>query len=214
MAIWDDPGFLESFKFSIVLALLASVTATTIGAMVAIALARHQFVGRETLEAFFMAPLAMPGVVLGLGLLRLFSSAHIVPSLWTLLVGHVLVTTPFAVRMVMSALANFDIEIEITARSLGASYPTLLRTVTLPIVRTGLFGAIVFTFIISFDDVSISLFLSGLGAETLPVKLYGFIEQNVTPVVDAVSAVMLLFGLVALGVIERLVGLQRAFGVE
>lgn len=207
-----DRELVAAFGLSLGLGLTAAVVSTVLGTMAAFALVRYDFRGRAPLEAFFMAPLALPHLVLGLGLLQLFSSLRVPMSFTTLLLGHVLVVTPFVIRMVTASLARFDVALERAALTLGAGYPTVLRTVTLPMVRSGLFGAFVFSFIMSFDEVSMSLFLSDVNTVTLPVKLYTFIEQSATPVINAASSLLLLFGFVSLWLIERFVGLDRAFG--
>lgn len=199
---------------SLGLAVSAALLSTALGAMASFAIVRYEFPGRAALETFFMAPLSLPHLVLGLGLLQLFSSLRLPMSFVTLLLGHVLVVTPFAIRMVTASLARFDVALERAALTLGASYLEVLRTVTLPMVKSGLFGAFVFSFIMSFDEVSMSLFLSDVETVTLPVKLYNYIEQTASPIINASSSILLLFGFVALWAIERFVGLDRAFGAS
>ncbi|MFC0533405.1 ABC transporter permease [Phytohabitans kaempferiae] len=211
-AAFADPGLMSALWLSLRLGVVTALLATILGAMVAFAVNRYEFPGRSALETFFMAPLSLPHLVLGLGLLQLFSALKLPMSFATLLLGHVLVTAPFAIRMVTASLARFDVNLERAAMTLGASYPDVLRTVTLPILRSGLFGALVFSFIMSFDEVSMSLFLSSVDTTTLPVKLYTFIEQSATPLINAVSSILLVFGFGALWAIERWVGLDRAFG--
>ena len=213
-ALLDNQDFIDSFRFSATLALVTAILATAIGFFVAYAIVHRDFWGKSALESFFFAPVAIPGVVLGLGLLQLFSSAGIRPSLWTLLLGHLLVTVPFAIRIVGASLVSLDRDLPKAARSLGCSPVRALLIVTLPLIRVGLFGSLIFCAILSFDEVALSIFLSGVEATPLSVRLYSYTEQTTTPLINAASTVLILIGLVSLAVIDRTIGIERAFAAR
>jgi putative spermidine/putrescine transport system permease protein len=207
-----DQALRDAFFFSVRLSLVTAVIATVLGTLVAFAVIRYNFRGKGALETFAMGPLTLPRVVLGLALLQVYSSLGMRSSFWTLLTGHVLVTTPFTIRLVSSGLSGVGRTYERAAMSLGASYPATLRHVTLPLAKTGIFAAFVFAAILSFDDVAMSVFLSGIGTTTIPVKLYAFAEQHNTPIVTSVSTILVALGLVGLVVMERTIGIAQAFG--
>lgn len=210
----NDDSLVRAFLFSVRLSLVTAVIATALGTLTAFALVRFRFPGKQALEAFAMGPLTLPRVVLGLSLLQVYSQLGFGSSFWTLLSGHVLVTTPFAIRLVTASLGGIGRTYERAAMSLGASYPSTLWHVTLPLARTGLFGAFIFTAILSFDDVAMTIFLSGISNTTIPVKLYTFAEQHNTPIVTSVSTILVVLGLAGLVVIQRTVGMERAFGAD
>lgn len=211
-AAFDDQALREAFYFSVRLALTTAVIATALGSLVAFAVIRFDFRGKSAFETFAMAPLTLPRVVLGLALLQVYSQLGLGSNLWTLLSGHVLIATPFAIQLVSSGLTGIGRTYERAAMSLGASYPATLRTVTLPMAKTGILGAFVFTAILSFDDVAMTIFLSGIDTTTVPVKLYAFAELHNTPIVTSVSTILVFVGFVGLVIIERTIGIAQAFG--
>jgi putative spermidine/putrescine transport system permease protein len=107
-----------------------------------------------------------------------------------------------------------DQNLERAARSLGAGSWTTFRLVTLPLIRPGILAGAVFAFIVSFDDLAVSLFLSSPGAMTLPVRIFTYIEQIYDPLITAVSSLLILVAVVVVVLIERTVGMGRLFGAE
>jgi putative spermidine/putrescine transport system permease protein len=213
-AALNDEGLVDAFWFSVKLALVTGIIATVLGTLVAFALVRFTFPGKHALEAFAMGPLTLPRVVLGLSMLQVFGQIGIGSSFWTLLSGHVLIATPFAIRLVTAGLGGVGRTYERAAMSLGASYPSTLRHVTLPMAKTGIVGAFVFASIVSFEDVAMTIFLSGIGTTTVPVKLYTYTEFHNTPLLTAVSTILVLAGFLSLLVIHKTIGMERAFGTQ
>ncbi len=212
-AILDKPEFIESAIISSVVAVGASLAATAIGALAAIALVRHRFFGRRFLQSIFLAPLSLPGLILGLALLQFFAVNGLPRDVRALMIGHMIITVPFAIRFVTVALMGVNPNVELAARSLGANGWTTFRLVTLPLIRPGIVASLVFTFILSFDDVAVALFLSSPTATTLPVRIYVYIDQNYDPLVTAVSACVVYLAFLALIAIERTIGVGRLFGL-
>lgn len=213
-AAMSDDALVEAFRFSVKLALVTGVVATVLGTLVAFALVRFSFPGSQALETFAMGPLTLPRVVLGLSLLQVYGQLGIGSSFWTLLSGHVMIATPFAIRLVTAGLGGIGRTYERAAMSLGASYPATLRHVTLPMAKTGIVGAFVFAAIVSFEDVAMTIFLSGIGTTTVPVKLYTYTEFHNTPLLTSVSTILVLAGFLGLLVIHKTVGMERAFGTQ
>lgn len=208
------PEFIESLKVSAIVAMATAIGATAIGTMASLALVRYRFPGREIIQSLFMAPLSLPALVLGIALLRFYIAAGLPRDVSTLIIAHLVVTTPFAIRLVTVALTGLDANLELAANSLGASRWRTFRYVTLPLIRPGIVASLLFTFIISFDEVAVSLFLSSPTAMTLPVLVFAYVEQNYDPFITAISSVLVLFAILMTVVLERTVGIGRIFGLR
>jgi putative spermidine/putrescine transport system permease protein len=213
-AILDRREFIDSAVVSVIVACGASLAATALGTLAAIALVRYRFFGRRPLQSLFLAPMSLPGLILGLALLQFFANYSLPRDTRSMMIGHMVITMPFAIRFVMVALMGVNPSVEQAARSLGASGWTTFRLVTLPLIRPGIVASLVFTFIISFDDVAVSLFLSSPTATTLPVRIYTYIDQNYDPLVTAVAACVVYVAFTALLLIERKIGVGRLFGLS
>jgi ABC-type molybdate transport system permease subunit len=161
-----------------------------------------------------MAPLSLPGLILGLALLQFFTLRDLPRDISALMIGHVIITMPFAIRFVTVSLTGINANVELAARSLGADGWTTFRTVTFPLARGGIIASLLFTFILSFDDVAVSLFLSNANATTLPVRIYTYIDQNYDPLVTAVSALVVFLAFIVLAIVERIMGVGRLFGIH
>jgi putative spermidine/putrescine transport system permease protein len=214
LAIPDHPEFLESFRISLVVALVTGALATALGTLAALALVRYRFAGRDALNAFFLSPLMLPAVVLGIALLQFYTLTGITRTPLGIVCGHLVITVPYVVRLVSASLAGFDRSLELAAMNLGATPWQAFRRVTVPLVRPGIVAGATFAVIVSFDDVSIALFLAGPHATTLPVRIFTYIEQTFDPLATAVCSVLILVALAAVLVIERSIGLGRMFGAE
>jgi putative spermidine/putrescine transport system permease protein len=205
----EYPDFLASFWLSLGLAAATAAAATVLGTLGAFALARHRFVGRELLSALVMAPVVLPGLVTGIALLQFFSLFRTEPSFWRLFLGHVVVTVPYVVRSVGAVLVGLDRSLEDAARGLGASRWTATRLVTLPLIRPGLIAGALFAFILSFDNVVVSIFLTTPRLVPLPIQIYNYVESSARPIIASISTlqVALIVGLMILA--ERFVGFSR-----
>jgi putative spermidine/putrescine transport system permease protein len=201
-------SFVDAFKFSIVLALIASAIATTIGFITAYGIVRYLGKRREMGQSVAMLPMMVPHILISLSLLLLLTQLPI-PELAALVIGHVLICLPFTIAGIVASLEGVDSDLEAAAYTLGASRLRVLTEVTLPLVAPGVISALMFAFIISFGDVYIALFLSGPGMTTLPIEIFSYIQWESSPVIAAITTVQIimivLFGLV----IERLAGLRK-----
>jgi putative spermidine/putrescine transport system permease protein len=202
-------NFTTAFRFSLWLAAVASIVATGIGFITAYGVVRFLGRRRETGQAFAMLPMMVPHILISLSLLLVLTRFP-APELAALVIGHVLICLPFTIAGIIASLEGVDPDLEAAAHTLGASRLRVLVEVTLPLVAPGLLSALIFSFIISFGDVDIALFLSGPGMTTLPIEIFSFIQWESSPVVAAITTVQIvlivLFGLV----VERLVGLRAA----
>jgi putative spermidine/putrescine transport system permease protein len=206
--------FLESLRVSVLVALVSAVLAVALGTPAALALVRHRFRGRGALNTLFLSPLMLPAVILGIALLSFYTRVGITRTPLALVAGHLVITVPYVVRLVSAALAGLDGTLERAAMNLGATPWQAFRRVTLPLIRPGMAAGAAFAAIVSFDDVSIALFLSGPRTVTLPVRIFTYIEQTFDPLVTAVCSVLIVVAAAAVVVIEKSLGLARVFGTE
>jgi putative spermidine/putrescine transport system permease protein len=212
LAISEHPEFLDSFEVSLLVALVTGALATVLGTVAALVLVRQRFPGRDALNAFFLSPLMLPAVILGIALLQFYTMVGITRTPFALVCGHLVITVPYVIRLVSASLAGFDRSLELAAMNLGATPWQAFRRVTVPLIRPGIVAGATFAVIVSFDDVSVALFLAGPHSTTLPVRIFSYIEQTMDPLATAVCSVLIVIALAAVVIIERSIGLGRMFG--
>ena len=204
--------FLESFGQSVYIAGWTTVISLALGTPAAYAMARFRFPGRDVMNTLLLSPLMIPHVAIGIGLVQFLSRMGVARGYFSLVVSHAVVTLPYVVRTVGASLLAVDRNLELAAQDLGASWPRAAWSVTLPLVRPGLLAGGIFTFISSFDEITVSIFLAGARVVPLPVRLFTYIETVVEPIVAAVSTLMVLVSIASVVVLERLAGLERILG--
>ena len=203
------PELTEALWLSLRLAVAVTAVSTVVGTLASLALVRAPLPGRDALRTLLTAPIVLPGVVLGIALLIFFSRLRLAQSFGGLLLAHVLVTLPYVVRTVSATLQGFDRALEEAAANLGASPLVSFWTVTLPLVKPGVIAGAAFAFITSFDELVVSMFLTGPRLSTLPVQIYNYIEFSSDPTIAAISVVLILFTTAVVLLIERIVGFSR-----
>ncbi|MBP2296985.1 ABC transporter permease [Azospirillum rugosum] len=208
-AIADNPEFVRAFRDSLVLGAISSTLAVGFSIPAALAIARHQFPGREAITALFLSPLMVPHIVLGIAFLRFFTQIGLGGTFAGLVLSHVVIILPFALRLILAASTGMDRSIENAAASLGATSWTTFRRVTLPLILPGVASGWVLAFINSFDEVTMTVFIASPETTTLPVRLFLYIQDNIDPLVAAVSAALIFMTVGAMLVLDRLYGLER-----
>ncbi|MDN7948810.1 ABC transporter permease [Burkholderia multivorans] len=208
-AIADNGDIVSAFWLSVRLALVAATLGVALAVPAALAIARYRFPGRGALTSFFLSPMMIPAVVLGIAFLRFLSLLHLSGSFWALVAAHVVIVLPYALRLALSSAIGLDRDAERAALSCGASRFTAFRRVVLPMIRTGVAGGWVLSFIQSFDELTMTIFVATPGTTTLPVAMYNQIAQTIDPLVTSVSAVLIVGTVVLMLVLDRLVGHDR-----
>lgn len=193
---------------SMVIAALAAIFSTVLGFLVALVVTRRRFVGSGMLETALMLPLILPHAALGVLMLGVVGLFKWNGTFAGLLLAHTLITLPYAYRPVVASLRKLDLSTEEAAMSLGATPWTIFRRVTMPLIRPGLVTALLFCFIVSFDEVTVTLFLVGPDISTLPVKIFSTIQDSASPVIAAISTLLIAFTLALVLLLERLIGLE------
>lgn len=208
-AILRDSQFVAAFWTSIWLGVIAATGAMILAVPAALAIARHTFRGRDGLIALFLSPLIIPHVVLGVAFLRFFTAAGVTGTTTALLASHILVIFPYGLRLVLSSLTSVDRAVERAAVSLGATSAVVFRRILLPMMIPGVAGGWVISFIQSFDEVTMTVFVATPSTMTLPVRMYHYIEESIDPLVASVSTVVIGLTFLLMLVVDRIYGLDR-----
>jgi putative spermidine/putrescine transport system permease protein len=211
-AILDQPDFIGSFKLSVELGIAASTLATFFMLPVALAIGRFQFVGRQAILAVAMSPLMVPPVVLGVALLRFFTRFQIQGTFGGLVLAHVVVVMPYVLRMLLAGVGGLDRTVERAALSLGASTFTTFRRVTLPMLLAGLVGGFILAFAASFDELTVTIFVSSPQVTPLSVRLFNHIAETTDPLVASISVIIMVITTLLLIILDRLFGVDKLFG--
>jgi spermidine/putrescine transport system permease protein len=193
------PELNEALVTSLKLAVLATIIATVIGTLMAMALVRYEFFGRRAANFLIVIPMATPEVVMGSALLSFFLLIGTFSlGFETLLIAHVMFCISFVVVVVRSRLIGFDRNLEEAAKDLGASPFTTFRLVTLPLIMPGIFGAAMLAFALSIDDFVISNFNSGTTV-TFPLYIFGAAQRGIPVEVNVIAMILFFFTVCAMG---------------
>jgi putative spermidine/putrescine transport system permease protein len=192
-AVFERADFIQSFYNSLILAVVAATLATLIAVP----------------AALFLSPIIIPHLVLGVAMLRLFALMGVNGSFVWLMFAHVVVITPYVLRLVIAAAIGVDRSAEQAAESLGASRFTLFRQITLPMILPGVAGGWLLAFINSFDEVTLSIFVTSPSTQTLPVRMYVYATESIDPMMAAVSALVIALTAATMIILDRVYGLDR-----
>ena len=209
VSLWESEVWGDSFRLSLFVTGIVTPIALLIGTLAAYALVRYSFPGKALLSTLIMAPMVMPQIILGIALLTYFSALGLIDSMLGLILGHVIVTLPFTVRLVSISVQNLDPTLEKAAQNLGATPLQTFRRVTLPLLRPGIVAGAIFAAILSFGELAVTLLIAGARTTTLPLRIFNYTEYNFDPTINAVSTIFVLLALVLIIGLDRLIGLVR-----
>lgn len=195
---FTDSDWVDATLFSLRIALLTAVVATTAGTLLSLALVRGRLPLRGIFEILVMGPVIVPNIALAIAIFLVFDQLRLTGSLLGFVVAHSALAMPFVVFTVLATMYRFDADLERAAWSCGAGRLRAFWHVTLPMIAPGVFSAALFAFIISFDEPVISFFISDLDRKSLPRKMFEDIDFNVSPTLAAVAAMLTTLTLLAL----------------
>ncbi len=202
--------FVTGLQTSLITSSIVTVVVLAVGVPAALAIQRYEFPGRAAISAFFLSPLLVPTIVLALGLVLVLGPLGLTNTYASIVIGHVSITLPYIMRTTMMSLATSDTSSEEAARVLGANGPRVFWGITFPIIVPGVIAGAVMAFVVSFDELVISLFVAQSGKPTLPVQLMNYVATSADAAVASLSVVLIVFSAIIVVVVERLVGLRRA----
>lgn len=192
-ALFADPRWFYSALTSLKIAAIVTVLSVVLGFLAALGLNRGTFVGREILRALFLTPMILPVVVLAVALYALFLQLGLAGTTIAFVIAHLLIALPFSIISIGNALEGFDKSIEDAAILCGASPWEARLRVTVPAVSHGIFAAAIFSFLASWDEVVLAIFMASPTLQTLPVKIWSTLRQDLTPVIAAASTILIAF---------------------
>jgi putative spermidine/putrescine transport system permease protein len=209
---YDD--FRSGFRNGLIVTGWASCIALVVGAAFAFALDRYEFRAKRALEAVLLSPLVVPHFTVGLGFLILAAQLGLARGFAVVVACHVVLVLPFVLRSVYISLRNLDPRLELAAESLGAPPHRVLLTVTLPLLAPGLVSGWLFAAILSFNEFTASLFVTGQRTQTLPVAMYNYVREYADPSMAAVSVIYIVITAALLTFANAFLGLGKVLNVE
>ncbi|QAA95069.1 ABC transporter permease [Pollutimonas thiosulfatoxidans] len=204
----SDASYIASIVHSTQLALFATFFGLVLGVSAASALSQAQFRGAATLKAIFMSPLVVPHVVIGVALLQFAASFGIARNFYVLLGGHIVLVLPYIIRMVLGAYMGFDRRLVAASLDLGATSFATFRLITLPLIKPSIIASGLFAFVISWTNIELSIFNTSAQYTLLPLKIFNYVLYTVDPIIAAVSASTVYIAILAVVLIDRLVGID------
>ena len=190
----------KAFMSSLQLSLIVGIPSAYV-------LSRDRFKGKKFLNAFFLSPTLIPGIVVGYSIFQMIVVNLRLPIIPGLIIGHFLISVPYVIRVVGSSMEQVDVSIEEAAWTLGCTKKRAFVTVLLPNIASGIFAAFMLAFVNSFNNVPVSMFLSGPGVTMLPTTLLSYMEFNYDPSVSALSVILMFVTIGVMIVIEKSTGL-------
>jgi putative spermidine/putrescine transport system permease protein len=209
--VLQNERYLADAWMSLQLALATVAVSLAIALPAAFALVRGGFRGREALGALYMLPLALPGIAIGLGMLRLLQWFTALPPFLGILAVHVVLVAPFMLALLRASVAQLDRALEEAAGGLGAPPPRVFRRVILPQLGPGIAVACVIGFLISFGEVTVTAFLTTARMQTLPVRIYAEASFSLENTVNAISTIFILMTVALLLLVNRVMPLDRVW---
>jgi len=190
--IFDSKPLWQSLFNSLVVAITSSLVATIIGTLAAIGIKWYQFKGRNFIQAISFLPMVLPEVIMGVSMLIFFSAIKLSLGLFTIFIAHTTFCLPFVYLMVSARVDEFDYSIIEASHDLGANEKQTLFKVIIPAIMPGVISGFMMSITMSLEDYVITALVSGPGSTTLPLYVYSMIRFGVSPVINALSFVLIL----------------------
>lgn len=210
--LFENQRYGVGLRTTLMVTFPAAIVATVVGVAAAIALDRGRFPGREAIGALFLSPVIVPGVVIGFSLLLFLALLGVADGLARLLAGHILLSIPYTIRTTLSGLAGIRRSYNEAALVLGANEWQSFWTVTFPLARTGIISGFLIAVAFSLDDVAISAFLGDSTNYPFSVALLAEMKANFDLTTAAASVLLIGFTILLVFGIDRLIGIDKAFG--
>ncbi|MBS4170021.1 ABC transporter permease [Neochlamydia sp. AcF95] len=194
----------QSFRNSLIVALSATFASSILGTTAALALYRYKTRFQKAHYGLVYVPLVIPDILTGMSLLLLFMALNIKLGLFTVFITHTTFCLSYVTMVILARLQNFDFSIIEAAQDLGASSWMVLRKVLIPLLAPGIAAGAMLAFTLSIDDFVITFFVVGQGTTTLPIYIYSMIKYGSTPVINALSVILLIFTFIIIWLTQHL----------
>lgn len=205
----SDADLMDSVFNSLVAGLSSTAIATILGTMAALAMHRYHFPGKKIMDAVLYLPIVIPEIVMAVSLLTFYVFIQLTLGLISVIIAHITFNIAFVFVIVQARLAGMDSHLEHAAADLGATPWQVFRHVTLPVITPGVISGALLAFTISWDDFMIAFFTAGVGGTTLPMQVYSMIKFGVSPEINAISTITILFTMLLILLAVRLEGIFK-----
>ena len=213
VALLQDDILISSLIHSFWLAIIVSFFSLLIALPFSFALERYKFNGKTFLETFIMGPRMIPQIIYVLGLLFLFVRIGLAETYLGLTISHLVISVPLALKTIGASINSLDKRLEWSGQILGANNFQIFFKIIFPQIKTGLIASFIFTFILSFNNVTMALFLTGIAQRTLPLEMFNRMYiGGVTPTIPAISFTLAIFGVVIFIITDKVIGVFKFMG--
>jgi putative spermidine/putrescine transport system permease protein len=200
----DNQGVRDALVTSIGVGIAATLVAMILGTLLAFALGRYSFFGRESLSLLVILPIALPGIVTGIALNNVFTTFLGGLTIWTLVIGHATFCIVVVYNNAIARIRRMGGSVEEASADLGAAGWTTFRLVTFPLMRSALIAGAILAFGLSFDEIIVTTFTAGPGITTLPIWIYqNLFRPNQAPIVNVVAAALVIISIVPIYIAQR-----------
>ncbi|MEA2778565.1 MAG: putative spermidine/putrescine transport system permease protein [Rhodospirillaceae bacterium] len=199
-----DPRWIAAILTSLKVGAIVMALSVAIGLPASFAIVRGRFPGRAVLRAFFVSPMIVPVVIIAIAFYGVALNLRLNGTLLGLICGHLILALPFSIICITTALEGFDESIEKAAIICGASPLKAIYRITLPSIKMGVFAGALFSFLTSWDDVVVSIFMSSPSLQTLPVKMWVTLRLDLSPVIAAASTLLIVITIIVMALAAAL----------
>jgi putative spermidine/putrescine transport system permease protein len=207
--LWEKREYITSMLLSLRISGFCVLVSLIIGTCTALGLSRNRFRFPAMMKTLFLSPLMVPAVIIGIAIMRFVNIVGWRNPFWTIFAAHLLITVTYVTRTVLATLVGYNMTIEYAARDLGAGPFYTFRKITLPLIKPSLIVSGIFAFIVSLDETTITIFLTGGRTTTLPVRIFSVLEHGLDSTVTVVSSILIVVALTVLLIINKLIGLDK-----
>jgi putative spermidine/putrescine transport system permease protein len=193
--LWNDTTYLSAMAYSFQVAILTVFFSILFGVPASYALVRSDFKGKNMITSFILSPMIISHIIISISIYKMYAEMRLIGSILGMTIAHVVIVMPFMILNISSIMRGLDINLERAAQILGANRLTMFAKIVFPLIRPGLLAGALLAFIISFDELVISMFICGT-KRTLPVRIWEDIRLELTPTLAAVSTVLICLSIV------------------
>lgn len=207
--VMTDTSIWLAVRNSLVIAILSTIVSTILATLTAMLLAKYKFRGKQLFHNLMYVPVILPEIIFGVSLLALFMLIKFPLGILSIIIAHITFSFPFATMIILAKVLNLPPSLEEASLDLGAGRWYTFRKVVLPNIMPGVVSGALFAFTLSIDDFVVTFFTAGVGASTLPLKIYSLIKFGITPSVNAISTILIVFTVIILYASNVLQNSQR-----